>query len=1117
MSSRGHADRSGPMSSRLPAMPKLPVPRSASRETVAVHFSALGKEEEEEEEALREPAAPPPPRPPPPAAEYDPSVVTAEEASEDLFEAEGVNSAGAGSSSAPPPAPPPAAGSAHSPAYSAPERRVPPPRPPPISGSSPSRSTAPASRPFLSLVKSLSVDEPREGVAVPPTTKRQLMKTLVKSLSTESSGADQDPSNPSSSSSSSFSSSSRIPDSLLGLQLFRQFTQPRAAALAAAAAAAGTVAGGDSKTAPSSPAASPDSRPFFTVQEVEARLEDTRRRLSEVMYEPLQRLSKIMGDEGGGARLKGLSSSATELTSLAGFNGLAESNNNNYCIKEEEGLDWEGEIPTGGAGAGAGSPGRATGTRYPSRGQDTWSMSALARQDDEEFVELYSDCVDGEAEPAAASEPRPPQEESRPEEEEEAPDVPYMTLIVLTSLLYCCFILPLPTYLGGALLGAALGFMLAMLFVWLAAPRRSGNGPQRATCSSEAWNVAHLDVKEPDIFKGWMNQIQSYDPETYHATLTQSVFVRLEGSSLRLSKPNRNIARRATFNEPKPDVSYISQKIYDLTDSNIYLVPSNLATKRVWNKKYPICIELGKLEDFMSQTQTSKGGADEEWTAAAGVGEMGEVSGGSEEPKRPHGTPERGWASAPGGDGTLFLFGRTGREKEEWFRRMTLASKLKSEARKPQSLPGSRSAFVPAHSRSSSQSGGLSHSRSSSRSSLDELLASQPRPRELSGGGKQKALLDYSVYMAQYVPGQPATPTSSPVHSAESSPGASKKLPSSPKEEAEPDAWVNALLGRIFWDFLGEKYWANVVSKKIQMKLSKIRLPYFMNELTLTELDMGVAVPKILQASKPSVDHQGLWFDLEISYTGSFLMTLQTKMNLARLGKEGEGLRFGEPGKDGSRPRVYCLADSDEESSSAGSSDEEETPEVPTEKSSLLGAEGYAGGHRPSKIMRFVDKIAKSKYFQKATETEFIKKKMEEVSNTPLLLTVEVQECRGTLAVNIPPPPTDRIWYGFRSPPHLELKARPKLGEREVTLAHVTDWIEKKLDQEFRKVFVMPNMDDVWLPIMHSATDTRSNAAAMTAAVATAKDPCPADAEGVAPGENVKGLQFTVLKEGEPM
>lgn len=45
-------------------------------------------------------------------------------------------------------------------------------------------------------------------------------------------------------------------------------------------------------------------------------------------------------------------------------------------------------------------------------------------------------------------------------------------------------------------------------------------------------------------------------------------------------------------------------------------------------------------------------------------------------------------------------------------------------------------------------------------------------------------------------------------------------------EEEEQEAWVNALLGRIFWDFLGEKYWSDLVSKKIQMKLSKIKVPY---------------------------------------------------------------------------------------------------------------------------------------------------------------------------------------------------------------------------------------------------------------------------------------------------
>lgn len=78
------------------------------------------------------------------------------------------------------------------------------------------------------------------------------------------------------------------------------------------------------------------------------------------------------------------------------------------------------------------------------------------------------------------------------------------------------------------------------------------------------------------------------------------------------------------------------------------------------------------------------------------------------------------------------------------------------------------------------------------------------------------------------------------------------------------------------------------------------------------------------------------------------------------------------------------------------------------------GSSGFShvsGNSTSRKILRFVDKIAKSKYFQKATENEFIKKKIEEVSNTPLLLTVEVQELAGTLAVNIPPPPTDRVWY----------------------------------------------------------------------------------------------------------
>lgn len=79
----------------------------------------------------------------------------------------------------------------------------------------------------------------------------------------------------------------------------------------------------------------------------------------------------------------------------------------------------------------------------------------------------------------------------------------------------------------------------------------------------------------------------------------------------------------------------------------------------------------------------------------------------------------------------------------------------------------------------------------------------------------------------------------------------------------------------------------------------------------------------------------------------------------------------------------------------------------------LLSPHRHTGVSTSRKILRFMDKIAKSKYFQKATENEYIRKKIAEVSNMPLMLTVEVLELSGTLAVNIPPPPTDRIWYCF--------------------------------------------------------------------------------------------------------
>ncbi|NXR62950.1 TEX2 protein, partial [Rhadina sibilatrix] len=565
--------------------------------------------------------------------------------------------------------------------------------------------------------------------------------------------------------------------------------------------------------------------------------------------------------------------------------------------------------------------------------------------------------------------------------------------------------------------------------------------------------------------QGWMNQLHVYDPELFHPSLTHSVLAVLDGATLKLSYPKSNIPRRATFEEEILDAVFVSHRCYDLTDAKVFLCPPSLARKRTWNKKYPICVLLPEPAEGEGRSREEH---DTELQGDEGSRKV-PVSG----------------QDIPGDcrDRCLYLFGRTGREKEEWYQHLVQASRGTASSL-GDSRAGEGQPLLWARADPGTQflgTGSAPQSSGSSSGGSAEDIPSTDAAKDVSGSAEE-IYLDYSTYMARFVPAQgAASPERSPSHGALGSPtkGLAAAVPPQLSEDTASVAWMNALVGRIFWDFLREQYWAEQVSNKIQKKLSKIKLPYFMNELTLTELDMGTSIPSVLSASNPTINERGLWVDMEVTYSGSLQMTLETKMNLSKLGKESsaEESSPAEAGREGARPRLILLADSDAESSSAGSSDEEDVTAAepvgaPGERLPPPGTEGHVSGNSTSrKILRFVDKIAKSKYFQKATENEFIKKKMEEVSNTPLLLTVEVQELAGTLAVNIPPPPTDRVWYSFRVPPQLELKVRPKLGEREVTFLHVTEWIEKKLKHEFQKILVMPNMDDLIIPIMRSGLD----------------------------------------------
>lgn len=254
-----HADTPPP---RHTPGPKLQVQRSLSRDTITIHFSALGKEEDDEEEELygvpsaldgteglqaRASGA------------DDQGVATGLEAKEELlFESGGVEvSPGAAvlpvssttlsePSDLHPHTPSPAMTiiptSSHSHLSSTPpassswpsDRPSANPASTSSSSSSPCKSaTLSSSKPFLSLVRSLSNEvESREPtpalstVAPPHARHRHLMKSFVKSLSTDTSKTEMQEGPPHQYHQQQQIQSSHRPPPR-NMQLFKQFSQPR--------------------------------------------------------------------------------------------------------------------------------------------------------------------------------------------------------------------------------------------------------------------------------------------------------------------------------------------------------------------------------------------------------------------------------------------------------------------------------------------------------------------------------------------------------------------------------------------------------------------------------------------------------------------------------------------------------------------------------------------------------------------------------------------------------------------------------------------------------------------------------------------------------------------------
>jgi len=213
------------------------------------------------------------------------------------------------------------------------------------------------------------------------------------------------------------------------------------------------------------------------------------------------------------------------------------------------------------------------------------------------------------------------------------------------------------------------------------------------------------------------------------------------------------------------------------------------------------------------------------------------------------------------------------------------------------------------------------------------------------------------------------------------------------------------------------------------------------------------------------VDSRGLWIDVDMSYRGNFCLTLETKINLLKLGKtstnedkheldaegdDGPEENFGVDSGKEEGMMVRNLYDSDAEESGGESSEEEsDTTETQLAESRNHDKPDQSQPHKRTKIMRVVEKVehAAANF---ASHLHFMKGAFGKVGITSVVVTVEVNLANGTITLNIPAPPTNRLWIAFRAKPELELIVSPTLGEQSMNLNPLTDWIKEKLQEEIQ-------------------------------------------------------------------
>lgn len=591
---------------------------------------------------------------------------------------------------------------------------------------------------------------------------------------------------------------------------------------------------------------------------------------------------------------------------------------------------------------------------------------------------------------------------------------------------------PISTYFSGLIVGILFAGALFYIFV-----RIFINKKVEETAITEWVEFPSLESmltkcdredKNTDIqVTGATMAFQRYDADRDEDFVRYPCDIRLNGYRLiiRLASKQWNDEKKT-----EKEMKFIGDREYLVKEARMILVPEATLTRaKYWMNDYPIVIQdlqiLDKQIYNKQQLEKSKLDTNDFFTNTATV---------------------------------LSIWFETGRQKEEWFHALSLVLRRgKEEIERKNSLI--------------SGSSNNSLSLSGSTPSLHRRLAQTDSDTELVPNPVSECQLDQSILETQ-ISAQELQQKAKLVEPSSDEVDASgthrtmarkskkqtpnevslQKVLQSPECLDEGALTINFMARRLLSDMFDVPLFKDLIKTKVEMKLKEIAVSILEN-LRVTSIDIGNTFPVILKIEPLQWNTQGIWFNLFVYYRGNFKLSVRTNVLLQKL------INY-DPKKD--KP-IFAQ----HHSAQIVHKDDERIDENDlVQRQKLLAKEPEIPEMAITRKLGLkLTSLALNPYFQMIANIPFVKSLFEKFSQNEVGADIEVTSFSGVLTLNIPPPPSDRIWVGFPEVPDLNIKVVPVYGQNQYAYTLLQDFLQAKIRAELKRLVVLPAMDDQLLPL----------------------------------------------------